>query len=275
MRNLKNSELTSIEMVDQMFFEWVSEDLQLHADGFDGWKSVPVVWGTPERSWQAKFDKEMRDLDGALVLPIISVWRTSLTNSVNNKGTAVNPSPSAPGIKDASITVFSEVNQEKTNNFQKKDFFRRTQGQLIGKPAKSQKIVYNRYSIDMPVYSEFVYNVHITAQYQQQLNQILQPFVNYGFGHKYFLIKKYGHSIEVTPEDSFPIPDNDTTNSERIYETTGTFKVLANTVGMGDNSDKPKMTRNENVVEFRLGRERRITTEDLNDILKDGIKLKG
>jgi len=272
---MKNSELTSIETVDRIFFEWVAEDLQLHSNTFEGWEQTPVVWGSPERSWQAKHNKELRDQDGALILPIISVKRTSINNSLENKGSAVNPSPSGPGIKDASITVFSEINQEKTNNFKKKDFFRKSQGQLIGKPSKSHKVVYNRYSMDMPVYSEFIYEVHITAQYQQQLNQLLQPFLNYGFGHKYFILKKYGHSVEVFPETSFPIPDNDPTNAERIYESTGTFKVLGNTVGMGDNSDKPKLTRNENIVEFRLGRERTITTDDLKDIMKDGIKLKG
>jgi len=265
----------SFELIDRSFFEFFTEDLNLHANSFDGWNPVPVVWGTPERAFQAKNNKELRDEDGALVLPIVSVWRTGLSNSLDKKGSAVNVIPPKPGAKGGSIIIHREVNQEKTSNFQRKDFFNSTLGELIGKPAMSSKIVYDSYSIDMPVYSIFTYKVQITAQYQQQLNEILQPILNYGFGHKYFTIHKYNHTLEVFPQSDFTPLDSDVTESERLYEVTATFDVLANTSGDGDNSQKPRVVRNENVVEFRIGRERNLTTTDLKELSKKTIKLKG
>lgn len=262
----------TFEMIDKMFLEWVRNDLNIHATSFDGWLPVPVVWGKPERAYQAKFDKKMRDEDGALILPIISVTKTGHQSSLTRKGVAVNPIPSSIGPKGSSISIFKEVNQEKTTNFKRKDFFNSTQGLETGKPPFSGKVVYNTYSIDMPVYHVFTYKVRITAQFNQQLNEILQPMTNFDYGHKYFLIRKYNHTLEVFPSDDYVIPEDDITDTERIWEVELSFDVLANTSGMGSNSQKPKNVKTENIVEYKIGREKNYSESELNDLMRTGIK---
>ena len=65
-------EPSKIETIDVALFEWVNEELNLHTTTNRGYKKVPVVWVSAERAYQAKRSKEMRDKEGALILPLIS-----------------------------------------------------------------------------------------------------------------------------------------------------------------------------------------------------------
>ena len=86
---MANKEITiqpsTIETIDQALYELISETFSLHTTTNAGWKKVPVLWISPERSFHVK-KKEIRDKVGKLKLPLISIERTSFAKDPNFKG---------------------------------------------------------------------------------------------------------------------------------------------------------------------------------------------
>ena len=77
---------STIETIDVGLYNWVNESLDIHTTTNSGFKKVPCLWLTAERSFQIKNNKDLRDSTGKLKLPIISVHRTSmLTKPENSK----------------------------------------------------------------------------------------------------------------------------------------------------------------------------------------------
>ena len=77
---------STIEDIDAAVLDWMKQDLELHATTNEGWKKVPVFWQTPERSFQVKNNKELRDDAGSIILPVLSLERTGITKDPNRKG---------------------------------------------------------------------------------------------------------------------------------------------------------------------------------------------
>jgi hypothetical protein len=67
---------STIEDIDYVITSWLKEDLQLSCKTNEGYTEVPVLWQAPERAYQIKNKKELRDSDSALKLPLISIERT-------------------------------------------------------------------------------------------------------------------------------------------------------------------------------------------------------
>ena len=68
---------STLETIDKSVFNYL-ESLNLFSTTNKGWNKVPVVWSTAERSFQAKREEEIRDAQGALIMPIISIHRASV-----------------------------------------------------------------------------------------------------------------------------------------------------------------------------------------------------
>ena len=51
---------STIETIDKSVFNYL-ESLNLFTTTNKGWKKVPVVWATSERSYLSKKDKDLRD----------------------------------------------------------------------------------------------------------------------------------------------------------------------------------------------------------------------
>ena len=78
-------EASTIETIDRSMLNYIKE-LNLYTDTNQGWRQVPVIWGSAERAFQTKNDKDVRDSEGMLILPIITVARTSLAKDMASKG---------------------------------------------------------------------------------------------------------------------------------------------------------------------------------------------
>ena len=89
-------EPSTVETIDKSMLNYI-KSLDLFSNTNEGWRKVPVVWGTAERAFQTKNNKEIRDAQGMLVLPIITVRRVSLTKDMGSKGVFQG---NVPGIAD-------------------------------------------------------------------------------------------------------------------------------------------------------------------------------
>ena len=77
---------SKIETIDEALFNWIKSDLHPQTTTNKGYSEVPVIWVSPERAFQIKNKKELRDDLGNLKLPIITVERTGMTKDPARKG---------------------------------------------------------------------------------------------------------------------------------------------------------------------------------------------
>ena len=64
---------SNIENIDFAFYDFVDSKMNNHATTNEGWKKTPVIWSTAERSFLSKNNKDLRDNDGTLILPLITI----------------------------------------------------------------------------------------------------------------------------------------------------------------------------------------------------------
>ena len=76
----------TLETIDQAFYNWLNESLDISATTNKGWNKVPLIWVSAERSYQVKHNKDLRDSFGVLKLPLISIERTSIVKDPARKG---------------------------------------------------------------------------------------------------------------------------------------------------------------------------------------------
>lgn len=254
---------STIETVDYAMTEWV-QALNIHADTNKGFKPVPVLWVAAERSYSVKNNKDLRDSNGAVILPLLTVERTAMTKDLSRKGTAFGNMPPVDDYKGGSISIARRIQQRKSANFASaatKDIF----GQRTF-PYKNNKIVYETITIPMPVYVEMTYKISCRTEYQQQMNQIMQPFITKPGGINYFNIEKDGHSFESFMQSDFALESNvaEIGEDERYYQTAFDVKVLAYLIGGAENQETPKTVIRENAVEVKIGRERVILGDEID-----------
>ena len=258
-------EPSNIETVDFAFYDFMNNQMDIRATTNKGWKSVPIIWASPERAFFSKDKKELADLDGTIIYPIISVERTSINKNLTDKGAYYGAPPFFLGPSHGGrIEISRQIVSDKTNNYavadNRKKFgnVRRTPGRQSHFPnKKNEKIVYETISMPMPTYMLMTYVVTLKSNYQQQMNQMVQPFITLGGHINSFLIKKDGHQYETflrTQDLNNNLSEYE--QEERIYTTNLTFEVLGYVMGEGDNQQRPKVIKRQNAVEVKIPRER-------------------
>jgi hypothetical protein len=249
---------STIETIDYAVYDWLNDVMNLHTTTNTGWKKIDVIWMTAERAFQTKKSRDRRSSSGTVTMPLIMLERKAISKDPTRKGTAYGNVPHTNDAKGgaSTITIARQINQEKTSNFANMSALSK-RGQ-INFPRKNKKIVYNTMSIPMPVYIDVEYRILIKTNYQQQANELLQPFITKPGGINYQLIKKDGHRFEVFIDQNFASEGNasELGTSEQIYETYISLKVLAYLIGGDKNDDQPKIVIRENAVEVKFPRER-------------------
>lgn len=254
--NLREIEFmpSTLKTIDLAVKNWL-DALNLFCMTNSGWKKVPVVWTSAERSFQIKNDQNVRDNNGTLILPLISVFRSGEEKSNSFKGSAMMDIPANGDEKGGSITIARRIMQEKTSNFANAASLH-FHGQL-NFPRKSEQIVYETINIPMPIYVTVKYNISIKTEYQSQMNALQGPFMTFNGNINYFVINHDGHQFEVFigegHEDSGNIKNIE--NEQRIFIKTVSLRVLGYLIGEEDNQKKPKIVIRENAVQVKLPRE--------------------
>lgn len=246
---------STIETIDFALYDWLNEDLEVFCTTNEGWKRVPLIWSMPERSFQIKNDKDLRKKD-VFVLPAISIERTSLEKDPNFKGVAWSHLPRQNDAKGGAITVARRIQQEKTSNFANADAERLFKQKTY--PFKNEKIVYETITMPLPTYITVNYKLTVNTEYQQQMNEIVTPFLAYTGQINNFFINRDGHRFEGFVQGDFGLENNisNLSEEERNFKTTINLKVLGYLMGSDKNDEQPKMTIRESAAEIRIARER-------------------
>lgn len=248
---------SDIETIDHAVYDWVVA-LNLRTNTNDGFKEVPIHWFTEERAHEVKESRDRRETKtGTIHLPVIAIERTSLEKDPTFKGTAFGNVPHTSDFKGgaSAITIARRINQDKTSNFQNART-KKKRNQINFPMKTNEKVVYETMSIPMPVYVKVMYTINVKTQYQQQMNEILQPFITRPGGINYLLLKKDNHRYEAFIEQDFAQNNTPFEQGEEIrYESSITLRVLGYLIGDGKNQIQPKVVVRENAVEFRMPRE--------------------
>tara|TARA_R100000152_G_C6776395_1_gene205492 strand:- start:1420 stop:2664 length:1245 start_codon:yes stop_codon:yes gene_type:complete len=256
-------EVSTIETIDQSVLNFV-KGLNLSAKTNKGFKPVPIVWGTAERAYQVKKNKEIRDSQGLLVLPIISIKRTGFTKSNASPGVFQGNVPEFDDAKGGSLNVSRVLYQQKTMEFANADALRLYKQKHF--PSQNPKIVYKTVSVPMPVNVEVMYEITLRTEYQQQMNDLMTPFATKPGTVNFVRLIEKDHRYEGFIQEGYTSNDNlsDFSSDERKFETKINLKVIGYIVGEGKNREKPHYAIRENAVEVKIPRER-ITLGEIPD----------
>jgi len=276
---------STLETVDYAIYNWLNEDLNLFTTTNEGWKKAPIIWATAERAVQSREDYKLRDRDGALILPRIVIDRTNVVKDLSKKGSVYANIPRINDEKGGSIVVARRIQQDKTANFVNADS-RRLAGGVVGdkqvnsprrdsfgRRLKNEKIVYETITMPIPVYLDITYSIMIRTEYQQQMNDLVTPFMTTTDGINYFIIKHDGHSFESFIQGDIGLENNVSSmeTEYRKYETKIDIKVLGYIMGEAGNSEQPKVVIRENAVEVKMPREKVVYGDIPDHIDKRGF----
>lgn len=259
---------STLETVDYAIYDFINDKLSLKTTTNKGVEKVPVVWASAERSFQVKSDKEYRDNEGLIILPAITIERTSVVKDLTTRGAYYGdmfPFQSQPE-KGGSLVIARRIKQDKTSNFANADANRRYNNTAPKFVRKStSKVVYETVSIPPIVYADITYRILLRTEYQQQMNDLLQPFITRPGTINSFLINRDGHRYEAFVQSDFSLNNNISAmeNEERRFETSIDIKVLGYLVGEGINQETPKFSIRENAVQVRIPRERAVFGDPL------------
>ena len=250
---------STIETIDYALYDYINEKFDIFANTNKGRKKVPIIWLTAERAYQIKNNKDYRDDYEYFKYPLMSIQRSSMTKDPTFKGTAwahLSPMQLYPNDpKGGVVAVARRIVQDKTQNFKNADA-KRIFNQNNWPNASNKTVVETMY-IPLPIYVAVVYKLTIKAEYQQQINDMIQPFITRTGQINSFFIERDGHKFEAFIQQEFAQNFNTPTlgEEERYFETSIDIKVLGYLIGDGENEIRPKIVSRENAVEVKIPRE--------------------
>ena len=253
-----------IEDIDYAITSWLKEDLDLSTVTNEGHKRVPVLWQTPERAFQIKNNHDLRhpvdDGGGVITLPVISIERTAITKDPAQKGSfqAHLYSDKRNG-RTGRMTIAKRIKQDKTRNFAVVGNTRTNTDGVRQKffPRVNKKVVIETLSIPIPIYVGLDYKIVVKTEYQQQMNDLTQPFMTRTGQINSFVMRRNGHLYEAFIDQGFNQANNvaNLAEDERQFTSEVNIKVLGYLIGEGNSDDRPIVTREESIVEIAFPRE--------------------
>ena len=174
----ENFEMPScgIEDVDRAMFKLFNEDLPFYYEHEGDQKRIPCVFAGGERAMILRRKKPLRDRQGALVLPLVSIMRNGLEQTTEG----------GIGPGDGTITIRKKLAKE---DRQYKKLFnphslKNQQG--IGAATGdtntdlhiASKNIYEVITMPAPRFYKATYEITFWAQYLQQMNNIVEAFIS-------------------------------------------------------------------------------------------------
>ena len=253
-----------IEDIDYAMTSWLKEDLDLTTLTNEGNKRVPVLWQTPERAFQIKNNHDLRhpidDGGGVITLPVVTIERTGIVKDPERKGSfqAHLYSDKRNG-RAGRMIIAKRIKQDKTRNFAVVGNTRTNSDGTRQKffPRVNKKVIIETLSIPIPIYVNVDYKIIVKTEYQQQMNDLTQPFMTRTGQINSFVMRRNGHLYEAFIDQGFNQSNNvaNLGEDERQFVSEINIKVIGYLIGEGDNDDRPIITREENAVEIAFPRE--------------------
>jgi len=272
---------STLETIDYSIYDYMNDNINFHVTTNKGFEKVPIVWVASERSFQIKNKKELRDDEGAIVMPIITIERTSVVKDLTTRGAYYGDQFVKRDEKGGGLVIARRIQQKKTSEFnnadqqRKRPSFEPSTGPKFIRRSNKRKVVYETISIPPIVYVDVTYKIVLRTEYQQQMNELLQVFATRPGTINSLLFKRDDHKYEAFVQGDFGQANNISAmdGEERRFESSIDIKVLGYLVGEGPNDERPRFSIRENAVEVKIPRERTVFGDE-PEFAGDG-KLRG
>lgn len=230
-----------VEDVDRAVFDLFSNVLPFYYEENGKQSKYPAIFASGERAVILKKRKALRDTAGALILPLISIMRTSLTQDPDGYG--IIPTGEEIVIKkkiySENLAFKEEINENNLYNQEnvKKEttangaFAKRTFsiGESNISLNSSSKNIYETYTIPTPRFFNSVYSVTFWTQTQTQMNEVFEALLSvYPTMSRSFMIKsEKGYNFTANIDSSFETENNvdGMNDEERIIKSTINLNV--------------------------------------------------
>ncbi len=239
-----------IEDLDKSVFHLFNEEIPLFYELDGERKRIPVIFATGERFAILRKKKPLRDKSGALILPLISISRSSLEQSPP-KGVADNAM--FPHIIKRRLSE-NDLNEQQLKNKENLQNVKNTLGQEEGNkvnaaekkfdliPSLSSRNIYE--VIEMPPinYIGANYEISIWTNFQQEANRIFETIIKsytINVSNQFRLDspdKPYWFSGFISSQINTDTSFSDMTENERYVKmtltmTTNGYVILPNMMG--------------------------------------------
>ena len=210
---------SEIQNVDKALLRFVESDLNISVTTSEGFKKVPVIWSGAERAYQTKKDQLVRDETGALILPLITIERVGVAKDLSKKGTIQANIMPVKDEKGGSIQIARRIKQDKTAVFANTDSLRKRK--RINFPIANKKKVFETISIPLPIYLTVQYEIKVRTEYQQQMNDLMLPFITKPGTINYISLRSGEHRYEGFIQGEYQAQNNlsNFSSEERKFET--------------------------------------------------------
>ena len=257
---------SNLENIDFAVYDFVDKTLDLSTKTNKGFKKTPVIWSGAERAHNIKDDDIIRDKSGMIVLPVISIERDSVKKDENSRVIPYAKADPIGDLKGGYLTINKVIQQDKTSKFANADAQRR-RGQKnfpLYRRKKNEKIVYETITIPIPVYVTVGYKIILRTEYQEQMNDLLTPFIRVSNGHKRIIIENNLNQYEAFFDEDYGMDNNISSydSNERKYETSINLNVFGYLIGDEKNQKQPRTVRRENAVQIRFANERIVVQDE-------------
>lgn len=257
---------STLETIDYSIYDYMNESFNFHVTTNKGFEKVPITWVASERSYQIKNKKELRDDEGTIILPMITIERSSVVKDLTTRGAYYGDQFITNDEKGGGLIIGRRIQQKKTSEFNNADQARKyptsdpATGPKFIRRSDNRKVVYETISIPPIVYVDVTYKVILRTEYQQQMNELMQVFATRPGTINSLLFKRDNHRYEAFVQGDFSQNNNIASmdDEERRFETSIDIKVLGYLIGEGDNANRPKFSVRENAVEVKIPRERTV-----------------
>ena len=177
-----------VEDVDKAIFRLFNEELPMTIELEGETKRIPVIFATGERAFILRRKQPLRDRQGALILPLISILRNGMDQNPQIQP-AIGPGDGQIVIK-RSISDKNDIYRKQeniegiqnqkglsTNNKHKGPSSRITydRGKISLEPVKNN--IYEFITIPTPRFFVATYEVSFWSQYLQQMNKIQEALM--------------------------------------------------------------------------------------------------
>ena len=208
-----------VEDLDFSIFNLFDKQIPLYYDFHGETKKVPVIFATGERFALLRRKRPIVDRNGALILPLISITRSSIEN-VPSKGIANNqmfPHVITKRISEKDLEHRQRKNYENLKNINGEDLAK--EPDLSLKPRLDRNIIE---TIEIPPIKYFgaIYEISIWSSFTQQMNKLLETIMNaytLNPGQQFQLETKKGYKFSAFVDGSISQDTNyaDFTDAER------------------------------------------------------------
>jgi hypothetical protein len=257
---------STLENIDYSVYDFF-QNLNISTDSNEGFRSVPISWVGIERAYNRK-DRNWTDDEtyimksddlGAVIYPAITIERKNFTKDRTRRGQIYSPLDRTRSTGRSDIIVARRIVQNDTNKFATADAYRKSKN-LKNKnfKRKNKKVVYETMTIPAPTYLDINYEIECFTEYQQQMNDIASYLIDATNLSNYIILNRLGHSYEAFIDKEYAT-DNTISSlgeDERTFKLTISLRVLGYIHGAGPNESLPKITKTQNAVEVKIGRER-------------------